>query len=138
MPRSATFRETLTGRQMRRCPGCENVYPATAAYFYQRGSGRLERCQGPDTDNCRATYYRERSRRARAGSIGAGRRFGVEIEFHGSRSAVEGALILAGLRCQVAGYGHRVTSHWRVVTDASVSSGGELVSPIFARRCGPP
>ncbi len=64
------------------------------------------------------------------------RKFGIEIEFVGARrDEVASRLRAAGIDAQVEGYNHRTTSHWKIVSDASLShrSGltGELVSPIL-------
>lgn len=59
----------------------------------------------------------------------ATRKFGVEIEFIGDRRAVSDALNAAGVTCEVQGYNHRTQNIWKVVTDATVRGGGELVGP---------
>jgi len=66
------------------------------------------------------------------------RTFGAEIEFVGTtREAAAAALVAAGIDARVVGYGHGVTTYWRLVTDSSVQchdshyNGGELVSPIL-------
>jgi hypothetical protein len=60
------------------------------------------------------------------------RNFGIEIEFIGNLTDATRAVQNAGLACHYEGYTHRVTRHWKVVTDASVGNGGELVSPILS------
>lgn len=59
------------------------------------------------------------------------RRFGIEIEFGGSVTAVAEAIADAGLGSSrsVAGYIGHSSTHWVVKRDGSVSGGGELVSP---------
>lgn len=58
------------------------------------------------------------------------RRFGIEIEALGmSRTEVVELLNANGIRCRDAGYTHRVETGWKVVSDASVSNGFEVVSP---------
>jgi len=72
------------------------------------------------------------------------RRFGVEIEFFGiTRQAAAAALVAAGINAVVEGYNHTTTSHWKIVTDASVSAigtgsynGNEIVSPILSGKEG--
>ncbi len=66
-----------------------------------------------------------------------GRRFGVELEIAGlSCFAVQQALTTAGIRCANDGYNHRTLSTWKVVTDASVVNGCEVVSPPMRGEAG--
>jgi hypothetical protein len=68
------------------------------------------------------------------------RRFGVEVEFTGTtrREVADKLLELdPGFPVEVQGYNHRVTSVWKLITDASVNSGPEgagleAVSPILS------
>jgi hypothetical protein len=64
------------------------------------------------------------------------RRFGVEIEFLSTVSAdqVMNSLRAAGLPVEYEGYTHRVTPHWKVVSDGSC--GYELVSPVLEGEAG--
>lgn len=65
------------------------------------------------------------------------RKFGVEIEFKGlSRYDAEDALRNAGLNVQIEGYNHDTRSHWKIVSDGSVSDGWELVSPPLSGNAG--
>ena len=59
--------------------------------------------------------------------------FGIEIEFKTDRRSAEIAAALndAGIRTVAEHYNHQSRDHWKVVTDASVSGGLELVSPIL-------
>lgn len=61
--------------------------------------------------------------------------FGVEIEFLTptglSQEQVARELNAAGVPTTAAGYTHRVSSDWKVVSDATVAGGHELVSPIL-------
>ena len=60
------------------------------------------------------------------------RNFGIEIEFiNTNRDKLVREMQAEGLECYFEGYTHRRTSHWKIVTDASVSNGYELVSPIL-------
>lgn len=61
------------------------------------------------------------------------RQFGVEIECFGvDSSIVADALTAAGVRTRSEEYNHTVRSHWKIVTDSSVSGNGlEVVSPIL-------
>lgn len=61
----------------------------------------------------------------------ADRTFGVEIEFKSplTREQIAQQLRNAGIDCQAEGYNHQTRSHWKVIYDASVVNGHELVSP---------
>lgn len=60
------------------------------------------------------------------------RKFGIEIEVVNlDRETLTRKLREQNVDCYFEGYTHRVTSHWKIVTDASVSGGYELVSPIL-------
>jgi len=62
------------------------------------------------------------------------RTFGVEIEFltRLSMSEVAAALVANGIDAYNAGYTHATTRRWKVVSDASVSGGCEVVSPVLS------
>lgn len=67
----------------------------------------------------------------------AGRKFGVELEIVGldtyrAAEAIRGA----GVECHAEGYGHTTRSFWKVVTDASVPGGCEVVSPVLSGDAG--
>lgn len=62
--------------------------------------------------------------------------FGVEIEFKGGWRAALDSLRYAGLSVEFVGYSHRVTPHWKIVTDGTVVGGYELVSPILRGEDG--
>jgi hypothetical protein len=64
-------------------------------------------------------------------SFAANRTFGIEIEFKSTKSAVEiaHAMTAAGIQTLWEGYNHTTRSHWKIVSDASVPGGWELVSP---------
>jgi len=64
--------------------------------------------------------------------------FGIEIELNDIDPIIfEQAMELKGLSCQYEGYTHRVTNHWKLVTDSSITKNKpsdqphELVSPIL-------
>jgi len=62
------------------------------------------------------------------------RTFGIEIEFTANgndRDTIVEGLKNAGLDVYFAGYTHAVSTQWKLVTDASVMGGFELVSPIL-------
>lgn len=66
--------------------------------------------------------------------------FGVEIEclFSSSNSmrSIATAISQAGVLCEVEHYNHSRRGHWKVVTDASVSGGCEIVSPPLRGESG--
>ncbi len=58
------------------------------------------------------------------------RTFGIEIEITGmDRQRAARILNLVGLSALAEGYNHQTRAHWKVVTDASVPGGCEVVSP---------
>lgn len=60
------------------------------------------------------------------------RKFGIEIEVVNlDRNTLTRKLREQNVECHFEGYTHRVTSHWKIVTDSSVSGGYELVSPVL-------
>lgn len=72
------------------------------------------------------------------------RSFGIEMEFYGATpTSVVRAAHALGVDVQYENYTHRVTPHWKIVTDASVTRTGtgvgqglELVSPILSGTDG--
>lgn len=65
------------------------------------------------------------------------RTFGVEIEIvHNSKAKVRDAIKNAGVVCEIEGYNHSRRNHWKIVTDASVSGGFEVVSPVLKGQDG--
>ena len=60
------------------------------------------------------------------------RKYGLEIEIvNVDRERLLSNLNQAGIECYYEGYNHQTRPHWKIVTDASVSNGYELVSPIL-------
>lgn len=60
------------------------------------------------------------------------RSFGIEIEAFGpSINEVVSAIRAKGIECHAEGYNHTTRAHWKVVTDASVPGGFEVVSPVL-------
>lgn len=58
------------------------------------------------------------------------RKFGIEIEFiNADKDVLIRNLRNANIEVEYEGYSHRTTSHWKIVTDATVAGGYELVSP---------
>jgi len=65
------------------------------------------------------------------------RTFGIEIEAFGiTMQAARTALRNAGLDCEIEGYNHETRAHWKVVSDASVPDGFEVVSPVLEGEQG--
>ena len=65
------------------------------------------------------------------------RKFGVEIEFKGvNRLELVAVMRNKGLNCEAEGYNHITRRHWKIVTDASVHNGYEIVSPILTGENG--
>lgn len=60
------------------------------------------------------------------------RTFGVEMEIvHDNKSNVCRAIRNAGVECIIEGYNHTTRTHWKIVSDASVTGGFEVVSPVL-------
>lgn len=128
----------MPSRYDRTCPTCRRTFQPDqqdAAFYTGATTQNIAQCR-----EC----YRTRanaSRGSRGGATrGTGRRFGVEIEvISGPRSAngessqhqVARLMTAAGVTCNVESYNHRVRSAWKIVQDASVYGGFELVSPIL-------
>lgn len=65
------------------------------------------------------------------------RTFGVEMEIiHQSKDAVLRAIRSAGISCAIEGYNHSTRTHWKIVSDASVTGGFEVVSPVLKGEDG--
>ncbi|MBP3731403.1 MAG: amidoligase family protein [Mailhella sp.] len=67
------------------------------------------------------------------------RSFGIEMEFKGlTMQQSLAALRNAGLKAQIEGYNHNdhADGTWKIVTDASVTGGHEVVSPILRGEAG--
>ena len=63
------------------------------------------------------------------------RTFGVEMEIiHESESKIRTAIRNAGV--EIEGYNHDTRTHWKIVSDASVDGGFEVVSPVLKDRSG--
>jgi len=65
-----------------------------------------------------------------------GRAFGVELELIGDRSRMQTAITGSGIPAAVEGYNHSLRDHWKIVTDASVYGGSEVVSPKLSGEQG--
>ena len=65
------------------------------------------------------------------------RKFGVEIEFvNANRETLAQKLVANGIPCFYEGYNHTTRGHWKIVTDATVRGGYELVSPPLQGEAG--
>ena len=65
------------------------------------------------------------------------RKFGIELEIAGiSQATALRALSAAGIQAQAEGYNHNTRSHWKLVRDASVRGGFEVVSPVLEGEAG--
>lgn len=70
-------------------------------------------------------------------NITSNRSFGIEIECKGITMQVAcEAIRAAGVECNVEGYNHTTRPQWKIVTDASVAGGFEVVSPILSGQDG--
>jgi len=126
--------DLASGATIRTCRLCGHQGPLNLDNFYRRNDEAPfeDRCQ-----TCRRARNREVARLRRAGTpvragraIATARKFGVEIEFCGATNyELERALRARGLTANVESYGHRTPRGWKIVTDASVLGGYELVSP---------
>lgn len=57
--------------------------------------------------------------------------FGVEMEIKGHLNTVRAAMRDTGLPFESESYNHSTRPHWKIVSDASVRGGWEIVSPIL-------
>lgn len=129
--------DLFTGLTLRTCRVCSTEAPLTAENFFHRTDrdGNVTwidgRCQ-----TCRRQRDAETRRARRANRATGGRKFGVEIEYIGNRDLVAAAMNRLGVSCRVEGYNHSVGTGWKIVTDASVNGGYELVSPPLQGAAG--
>jgi hypothetical protein len=65
------------------------------------------------------------------------RTFGIEIEAFGiTKQAAMTALRNAGIDARIEGYNHEARGHWKIVSDATVPDGFEVVSPVLTGEQG--
>lgn len=84
-----------------------------------------------------SVYGVARPRKFRSDAFSFDRTFGVEMEIiHESESKIRSAIINAGVECEIEGYNHDTRTHWKIVSDASVDGGFEVVSPVLKGRSG--
>lgn len=107
-------------RHERLCNPCGQWLDENAVNFsYNNGKGRYNSWCRPCV---RAHQHTQRQG-------GQGRRFGLEIEFVGDPIRLEQEMRARGLECERQGYNHRTMKIWKIVPDATVRNGAELVSP---------
>lgn len=64
-------------------------------------------------------------------------RFGIELEIvHRNQRQLRDAIRSRGIACEIEGYNHSTRCHWKIVSDASVNGGYELVSPVLKGQSG--
>lgn len=64
-------------------------------------------------------------------------KFGIELELIGiTREQAIAALTGVGIEVREEGYNHETRRHWKIVSDASVRGGFELVSPVLQGEAG--
>jgi hypothetical protein len=131
----ATTTQNFTAQPTRECPHPahegERVLPFDSEHFYIRPNGAADYwCRA-----CVRRYNREQRRNRPRADLA--RKFGVEMEVVGvDRYDLERELRSRGLDVYNANYTHAVMSSWKIVTDASVAGGYELVSPPLSGRDG--
>lgn len=65
------------------------------------------------------------------------RQFGIEMEIAGiNRETALAALRAVNVKVKSEGYNHTTRNHWKLVSDASVRGGFEVVSPILTGEAG--
>lgn len=65
------------------------------------------------------------------------RTFGIELEIiHSNKVLLRNAIKSKGIPCEIEGYNHTRRKHWKIVSDASVAGGYELVSPVLKGQIG--
>lgn len=133
-----------TGAWFRTCSSCSTELLLDAANFFHRErsdgtnwiDGRCDRCRRQRDAETRAA--RRSGRGTRSARQTDGRKFGVEMEFIGTdyRGLIR-EMEARGLVVSYESYTHRVRAGaWKIVTDASVSQGYELVSPPLRGTAG--
>ena len=84
-----------------------------------------------------SVYGVVRPRKFRSDAFSFDRTFGVEMEIiHESESKIRSAIRNTGVECEIEGYNHDTRTHWKIVSDASVDGGFEVVSPVLKGRGG--
>ena len=81
--------------------------------------------------NVYAKYFNNRPL-PQVGDFIFNRTFGIELEIvHRNKTKLRDAIRHRGVACEIEGYNHNTRRHWKIVSDASVNGGYELVSPVL-------
>ena len=84
-----------------------------------------------------SVYGVARPRKFHSETFSFDRTLGVEMEIiHESENKIRNAIRNAGVECEIEGYNHDTRTHWKIVSDASVDGGFEVVSPVLKGRSG--
>ena len=74
---------------------------------------------------------------SREGGFVFSRSFGIELEIvHRNQRQLRDAIRSRGIACEIEGYNHSTRRYWKIVSDASVNGGYELVSPVLKGESG--
>lgn len=115
----------------------ERELPFTSENFYTRPNGQTDVWCRTCVRAYNAARRAGRATAVRSPRATSTRKFGIEIEFVGATNrAVLRELQARGLDAAIEGYNHQARAHWKIVTDASVAGGFELVSPPLSGRDG--
>lgn len=86
--------------------------------------------------NVYAKYFSNRPL-SQEGDFVFNRSFGIELEIiHNNKRELCDAIRARGVLCEIEGYNHSTRRHWKIVSDASVNGGYELVSPVLKDQRG--
>lgn len=131
MPRSLRRYSPATSTFVRTCTQCRQEQAETIENFSYNSN------RGIFNSWCRPCVRNHRRNVTTTGPVHTERTFGCEIEFIGNAQAVAREMRNAGLSCTVESYNHRVShTSWKIVPDASVARGAELVSPVMSGANG--
>lgn len=74
---------------------------------------------------------------SREGGFVFSRSFGIELEIvHRNQRQLRDAIRSRSIACEIEGYNHSTRRYWKIVSDASVNGGYELVSPVLKGESG--
>ena len=86
--------------------------------------------------NVYAKYFSNRPLSVEGGFVFS-RTFGIELEIvHRNQRQLRDAIRSRGILCEIEGYNHSTRRYWKIVSDASVNGGYELVSPVLKGQSG--
>lgn len=86
--------------------------------------------------NVYAKYFSNRPLSVEGGFVFS-RSFGIELEIvHRKQRQLRDAIRSRGIPCEIEGYNHSTRRYWKIVSDASVNGGYELVSPVLKGQSG--